>query len=76
MSKKLLNGQELLARARELGVSEHDLYRDSGPNEAELQRRVLEAERANREAWLWLLAVIAAIASLFSAAAAWLAVLR
>ena len=76
MSKKLLNGKELLARARELGISEHDLYRESGPNEAELQRRVLEAERAHRESRLWLVAVIAAIASLFSAVAAWLAVLQ
>ena len=36
-------------------------------DDAELQRRVIEAERAIRESKLWKLAVISALASVFSA---------
>ncbi len=39
----------------------------------ELQQRLIEARRSKRESWLWLLAVISAIASMLSAAAAWFA---
>ena len=75
MAKKLLQGQELKQRAIELGVSTHELSDSRGiESEPELQRRVLEAERSVRENKLWLIAVISAIASLFSAIAAWLAV--
>jgi hypothetical protein len=49
---KVLRGTELEARAEELGVSRDDLYdADTGAlDEPELQRRVLKAERARREA--------------------------
>ena len=76
MKKKLLKGKELEDRADELGVSKDHCYTQAGLNEPELQRRVLEAERANRESKLWLIAVIAAIASVFSAVAAWVAVIN
>jgi hypothetical protein len=42
----------------------------------ELQRRVIEAKRANREGRLWLVALISAIASVFAAIAARAAVLK
>jgi hypothetical protein len=77
----LLTGAALENRARELGVDvegEPRTQSSSGraPRAAdyELQRRVLEAERGIRESRLWLLAVISAIASALSAAAALVAV--
>ncbi|MDO8950722.1 MAG: hypothetical protein Q8S43_08125 [Actinomycetota bacterium] len=76
--RRLLQGQELEARARELGVSLNYLVNpNSGTSdEPELQRRVLEAERARRESWLWLVALLSAAASIVSAVAAWVAVAR
>jgi hypothetical protein len=44
--------------------------------ESELQRRVLMAREYRRHAWLWLLALVSAIASRMSAGAAWFAVIR
>jgi len=74
--KKILTGNELTNRAEELGVSmrNNSAVRDVVP-EAELQKRVIEAERAIRENNLWIIAVIAAISSLLSAFASWIAVL-
>jgi hypothetical protein len=73
----MLKGDELRARAEELGVSMGRLYDSDGHiSEPELQRRVLEAERANRESRLWLIALISAIASVVSAIAACVAVLK
>ena len=83
MSKRLLQGQELEQRARELGVdiqgSPHTGSSSGARPRAEdheLQQRVIEAERANRESRLWLLALISALASVVSALAAWAAILR
>ena len=77
----LLNGEALEARARELGVDISGEPRSrsvSGSaqraSEYELQRRVLEAERAQREKHLWLFALLAAIASVVSAITAVIAV--
>jgi len=76
--KRLKQGQELRDRAKKLGVSLEQLPRGEPPvtvlNEPEIQRRVMEAERHNREASLWLLALVSAIASLISAIAAWYAI--
>ena len=79
--KRLLQGEDLKRRAKELGV---DTTAPPFPksvsggarqvDDAELQRRVLDAERSIRESKLWLIALISAIAALLSAAAAWLAV--
>ena len=83
MSKRLLTGQELEQRARELGVDIQGSPRTGSSSGArpraednELQQRVMEAERANRESRLWLLALISALASVISALAAWAAILR
>lgn len=77
----LLTGVALESRARKLGVDiEGDprTYSSSGraprASDYELQRRVLEAERGVRESRLWILAVISAVASVLSAAAAMIAV--
>jgi hypothetical protein len=83
MTKRLLQGQELEQRARELGVhiqgSPHTGSSSGARPRAEdheLQQRVIEAERANRESRLWLLALVSAVASVVSALAAWAAILR
>ena len=81
--KRALQGEALEARARELGVDiEGELRPQSSSGRSprapdyELQRRVLEAERAGRESKLWILAVVSAVASVLSAPAALIAVLR
>lgn len=77
----LLTGEALESRARELGVDvEGDPRTHSSSGRSprasnyDLQRRVLEAERGIRESRLWILAVVSAIASVLSAAAAMIAV--
>jgi hypothetical protein len=81
--KKLLQGDALEKRARDLGVDTEGppiTHSTSGRqrrvDDAELQKRVLEAERSRRESQLWLLALISALAALVSATAAWWATLR
>lgn len=81
--EKLLEGAELEGRARELGVDiRGDLIfqsssgRERRASDYELQRRVIEAERAIRESRLWWIAVISAVASLVSAVIAIIAVAR
>jgi hypothetical protein len=80
--KKILEGDELEDRARNLGVDiqgELITHSSSGrrnrASDYELQKRVIEVERSIRESRLWKLALISAIASVASAAAALLAVL-
>jgi hypothetical protein len=82
MKRKLLEGDALEQRARELGIDiEGDPIthsasgRHSRAHDSELQRRVIEAERSIRESRLWLIALISAIASVVSALAALLAIL-
>ena len=80
--KKLLEGQALEKRARELGC---DIQGDpiaqsvSGRNkkacDSELQKRVIEAERSIRESIIWILALLSAIASVVSAITAIIAVI-
>ena len=79
----LLQGPDLEKRARELGVDiegEPRTQSSSGraprASDSELQHRVLEAERGIRESRLWILAVIAAVSSVISAATAIIAVAR
>jgi len=78
MQPVLLEGDALFQRAAELGVStgSGDSYvdpsqfksmREFQAPEHEIQRRVLEAERHQREARLWLVALVSAIASVISA---------
>ena len=79
----LLKGAALESRARELGVDVEgeprtgsSSGRASRASDYELQRRVLEAGRGIRESRLWILAVLSAVASVLSAAAAMIAVWR
>jgi hypothetical protein len=78
---KLPEGEALEKLARELGVDvqgDPRTHSSSGraprASDYELQRRVIEAQRADREAKLWLLALISAIASVVSAVTAIIAV--
>ncbi|MDE2135488.1 MAG: hypothetical protein KGJ49_12940 [Alphaproteobacteria bacterium] len=74
---KILGGEELERRCRELGVDTQGTPRTqsssgSSPraSDYELQRRLIEAERSIRENRLWLVALMSAIASVISAGAA------
>lgn len=77
-------GDALKEEARKLGLSEDNWFeqRDHSVSstgkfrEAAVQARVREAKRARRENRLWIVAIISALASLFSAIAAWFAVLK
>ena len=64
--------------AQELGYSLASTYTAGGEKhlEEEVIRRIQEAARSIREARLWWIALAAAIASAFSALAAWCAVLK
>jgi len=68
--RKVRTAPEWMARAQELGV---DINRNV-PFEYEVQRRVMEAERHIRDGQLWWVALWSAIASVISAAGAWMAV--
>ena len=79
--KKLLQGEELEKRALELGIdiqgpaiTQSSMGRHKRADDCELQRRVIEAERSNRESKLWMVALISSIASVISAATAIIAV--
>ena len=84
MKNALLTGEALRRRAEMLGVvmTKDDPVEPSGSyemfravvSEAELQRRVIEAERHLQAQRMWVIAVIAAVASVLSALAAWCAV--
>lgn len=74
-------GENLKKEAKELGLSEDGWYDHRGTvrevfREAAVQARVREAKRARRENRLWIIAIISALASFFSAVAAWLAVVK
>ena len=80
---KLLQGNQLEKRARELGIdtqgdpiTQSTAGRHKRATDAQLQRRVIETERSIRESRLWIIAVIAAMASVFSAIAAIIAVAK
>jgi post-segregation antitoxin (ccd killing protein) len=79
----LLEGDELEKRARELGIdisgdtrTQSSSGRTPRAPDFELQRRIIEAERRNRESRLWVIAVISAIASVVSALTAFWAVVK
>jgi hypothetical protein len=81
--KKILQGEELSQRARDLGIDIQGDARSSSSSgsaprapDYELQRRVAEAERSRRESSLWLMALISAVASVISAITAWIAVAK
>jgi hypothetical protein len=81
--KRILEGDALEQRARELGVdtqggpiTQSISGRHKRADDYELQKRVLEAERSNRESRLWLIALVSAIASVVSALTALFVVFR
>lgn len=81
--KKILEGEALEQRARELGVdvqggpiTQSISGKHKRASDYELQKRVSETERTIRESKLWKLALISAIASALSALAALLAVFK
>jgi len=79
MSIKDSDKREITLRefAMELGCSLSSTYTPDGKHiEEEVIRRIQEAARSIRESRLWLIALISGIASIFSALAALLAVLR
>ena len=74
---KLLEGDELERRCRELGIDTQGAPRTQSSSgnsprasDHELQRRLIEAQRSIRESRLWLVALVSAIASVVSAATA------
>jgi hypothetical protein len=81
--KKLLKGEKLKQYADDLGIECSGIeipYSKSGEHvavyEYELQRKVMEVERSQREHRLWLVAFISAIASAASALVALFASIR
>ncbi len=68
--------EDLIKRAQESGVSQHAIFDGQQTDTAELQRRVWQAERERRDAKLWWVALLSCIASVISALAAWMAILR
>ncbi len=71
---KLLQGDELEKRAIKLGVdiqgppiTQSVSGRHKRADDCELQRRVIEAERSERESKLWIIALASAVASIVSA---------
>jgi len=80
--KKILEGDDLEQKARSLGcdiqgdpITRSVCRRHSRASDAQLQKRVLEAERAIRESRLWLIALISSIASVVSATTALIALI-
>jgi len=69
--------EDLKKEAQKLGLSTEGWYTSNGIfREAAIQVRVREAKRARRENSLWLIAVFSALASFFSALAAWYLVIQ
>jgi hypothetical protein len=84
--RKLPTGHDLIDRAKSLGVYYHadheQIQLGAEPSIMaaiaplkEIQDRVLAAEKYLRDRRLWVFALISAIASVFSALAAWCAVI-
>ena len=77
LSAAALHGEALILHATRLGVSLQHIHDSNGHLlEVELQRRVLEMEKAFRERRGYVLAVSAAVISAFGAIAAWLVHLK
>ena len=73
-------GEELVQEAKKLGVSLEDTYPTksfgaSSIAEPKLQEHVRRAKNARYARLTWIIALVSAIASVFSAVAAWLAIL-
>ena len=74
-------GQELVDEAKKLGVETEDIFpsREIGAKDianAKLQARVRNAKNTRYARLAWIIALASAIASIVSALAAWIAVLK
>lgn len=77
VSNAALHGEALILYATQLGVSlQHSHDSDGHLLEVELQRRVLEMEKALRERRGYVVAVSAAVISAFAAVVSWLVHLK
>lgn len=65
---------KLMEYARELGIASLPISNINGKRISDLTNMIINAERAEREHKLWIIALISAIASALSALAAWVAV--
>ena len=71
-----LTKDEAFARAKELNLGEPlGRYEVGAGSMDDIRKEIANVERERRERWLWLVALISAIASLISAFAAWTAIL-
>jgi hypothetical protein len=80
--KKLPTGKSLERLAEKLGcdiqgepITQSSSGRHSRASDYELQKRVIEAQRARREQSLWILALLSSMAAVISALTAIIAVL-
>jgi len=69
-------GIKLKEYASELGCSLQGISVDGRLIEEEVVNRILNAERSKREHNLWVIALLSSAASLLSAIAAWIAILK
>ncbi len=78
MAIKDLNERAVALRelAAKIGCSLSSTYAGDKHLEEEVIRRIQEAARSERESRLWWIAFLSGIASVLSALAAWLAVMR
>lgn len=75
-SYKEKTGEELISEAKKLGVFVTDeLYENGKFREGATQLRVRNAKLAKNANQMWIIALISALASLFSAITSWLAVI-
>ena len=73
--RKLPVGEKFEEEYNKMGISRHNLATNVGEDQTEKQRRWMEAKRHFRDSNTWGIALASAIASVLSAAAAWIAVL-
>ncbi len=73
--RKIPGGEKFEEEYDKMGISKHNLATDAGEDQAEKQRRWIEAKRHFRDSNTWVITLASAIASVLSAAAAWTAVL-
>ena len=74
--KKEKQGQELIEEAKKLGVMTDDIIHRREPDYTGLQERVRSAKNTKYAKLIWIIALLSAIASVISAIAAWIAVLK
>jgi hypothetical protein len=74
MPKLPLTDEEIEAECKRLNITQHSSCDGTGLDKAEMQRRILAVWANNRNSSMWIIALLSAIASILSAAAAIVAV--